>query len=212
MNHIYRIVWNTATACYQAVSESATGQGKGQGKSTVVQGSAPCTANAWALTAAAIGAALCMLSLPSFAGPAGGQVTAGSATITQAGTATTINQASNRAAIDWTKFSVGANESVRFNQPSASALTLNRVTGTESSAIMGSLSANGQVFILNPNGVLFGAGAQVNVGGLVASTLQMSNANFMAMPLAAIARFRLMRCSPPAQHESEWAHESKLVP
>ena len=180
MNHIYRIVWNTATACYQAVSESATGRGKGQGKSTVVQGTAPCTANDWALTAAAIGAALCLLSLPSFAGPAGGQVTAGSATITQAGTATTINQTSNRAAIDWTKFSVGANESVRFNQPSASALTLNRVTGTESSAIMGSLSANGQVFILNPNGVMFGAGAQVNVGGLVASTLQMSNANFMA--------------------------------
>ena len=180
MNHIYRIVWNTATACYQAVSESATGQGKGQGKSTVVQGTASCTANDWALTATAIGAALCMLSLPSFAGPAGGQVTAGSATITQAGSATTINQTSNRAAIDWTKFSVGANESVRFNQPSASALTLNRVTGTESSAIMGRLSANGQVFILNPNGVLFGAGAQVNVGGLVASTLQINNANFMA--------------------------------
>jgi filamentous hemagglutinin family protein len=75
---------------------------------------------------------------------------------------------------------VGKAESVRFNQPNASAITLNRVTGTERSEILGSLSANGQVFILNPNGVLFGKGAQVNVGGLVASTLRMSNDDFMA--------------------------------
>lgn len=164
MNHVYRIVWNHATACYQAVTESATGPGKSRVKRA----------------ATAASAALCIVSLPSFAGPTGGQVTAGSATITRSGTATTINQASNKAAIDWTKFSVGANESVRFNQPSASALTLNRVTGTESSTILGSISANGQVFILNPNGVLFGAGSQVNVGGLTASTLRLDNANFMA--------------------------------
>ena len=161
MNHVYRIVWNHATACYQAVTESAVGPGKGSGKSRVKRGTV------------AVSAALCVVSLPSFAGPTGGQVTAGSAAITQSGTATTINQSSNKAAIDWTKFSVGANESVRFNQPSASALTLNRVTGTESSTILGKLSANGQVFILNPNGVLFGAGSQVNVGGSTASTLRL---------------------------------------
>lgn len=120
------------------------------------------------------------MSLNSFAGPVGGQVTAGSATINQAGSVTTINQSSNRAAIDWSKFSVGANESVRFNQPGRNSITLNRVTGTEASAIMGKLSANGQVFILNPNGVLFGAGSQVNVGSLVASTMRLDNANFMA--------------------------------
>jgi large exoprotein involved in heme utilization and adhesion len=71
------------------------------------------------LSATAIAAALCIVSLNSLAGPAGGQVTAGSATITQTGSAghtqTTINQSSNKAAIDWSKFSVGANESVRFN-------------------------------------------------------------------------------------------------
>ena len=182
MNHIYRIVWNTATACYQAVTENAKGQGKSQGKSAVVPGNrqiAQKTAGR-ALTATALGAALYMLSLPGFAGPTGGQVTAGSATINQAGSATTINQTSNKAAIDWAKFSVGSSESVRFNQPGASSITLNRVTGAESSAIMGKVSANGQIFILNPNGVLFGAGAQVNVGGLVASTLRLDNANFMA--------------------------------
>ena len=182
MNHIYRIVWNAATACYQAVTESARGKGKSQGKSALVKGNSQTTpkAAARALTATALGAALYMLSQPGFAGPAGGQVTAGSATINQAGSATTINQTSNKAAIDWAKFSVGSSESVRFNQPGASSITLNRVTGAESSAIMGKVSANGQVFILNPNGVLFGAGAQVNVGGLVASTLRLDNANFMA--------------------------------
>ena len=187
MNHIYRIVWNHATACYQAVTESAKGQGKHSGKSTtVVHGghSGGSSNPAFSLTATAIAAALCIVSMNSFAGPVGGQVTAGNATITQTGapgnTATTINQSSNRAAIDWSKFSVGANESVRFNQPGRNSVTLNRVTGTEASAIMGKLSANGQVFILNPNGVLFGAGSEVNVGSLVASTMRLDNTNFMA--------------------------------
>ena len=84
MNHIYRIVWNTTTACYQAVTESAKGQGKSHGTSAVVQVNSQIahkTAGR-ALTATALGAALYLLSQPGFAGPAGGQVTAGSATIT----------------------------------------------------------------------------------------------------------------------------------
>jgi filamentous hemagglutinin family protein len=83
-------------------------------------------------------------------------------------------------AIDWTSLSTAANEALKFNQPNAAAIALNRITGSSPSELLGSLTANGQVFILNPNGVLFGAGSQVNVGGLVASTLNMSNADFMA--------------------------------
>ena len=161
MNHAYRIVWNPALACWQAVAEIARSFGKSaSGKPLLL--------------------ALSLLAAPAWAGPQGGQVTAGSATIQQSGTTTTINQSSAKAAIDWSSFSVGKSEAVRFNQPSASAINLNRVTGSESSQILGSLTANGQVFILNPNGVLFGQGAQVNVGGLVASTRNMSNADFMA--------------------------------
>lgn len=115
-----------------------------------------------------------------FAAPQDGQITAGAANISQTGNTTTINQSSQNAAINWTSFSVGATEAVRFNQPNTSSITLNRVTGLESSQILGSLTANGQVFILNPNGVMFGAGAQVNVGGLVASSLHLSDADFMA--------------------------------
>ncbi len=93
---------------------------------------------------------------------------------------TNINQSSTRAVINWQGFSVGRQETVNFNQPSAAAATLNRVTGNERSVINGAINANGQVFIVNSAGILFGGGAQVNVGGLVASTLNITDQNFMA--------------------------------
>ena len=130
-------------------------------------------------TMTAIGA-LMLLPRPALAGPTGGTVVAGSAAIQQSGTTTNINQSSNSAVINWQGFSIGARETVNFNQPSAASATLNRVIGNETSVIDGALNANGQVFIVNSAGVLFGKGSQVNVGGLVASTLDISNANFMA--------------------------------
>ena len=114
------------------------------------------------------------------AGPQGGQVTAGQASITQTGATTTIHQTSARAAIDWQSFNVGAAETVRFQQPSASAVSLNRVLGNDPSGIFGRITANGQVLLLNPNGILFGRSAQVDVGGLVAATANIANADFMA--------------------------------
>jgi filamentous hemagglutinin family protein len=83
-------------------------------------------------------------------------------------------------AIDWASFSIGSNASVTFDQPGPGAIALNRVLGSSRSEIYGKLNANGQVFLLNPNGILFGKGAEVNVGGLVASTLSLSNDDFMA--------------------------------
>jgi filamentous hemagglutinin family protein len=121
-------------------------------------------------TMTAIGA-LMPAPRPALAGPTGGSVVAGSAGIQQSGTTTNINQSSNNAVINWQGFSIGSNETVNFNQPSASSATLNRVIGNETSVINGALNANGNVFIVNPSGVLFGKGAAVNVGGLVASTL-----------------------------------------
>ncbi|HEU0233509.1 MAG TPA: autotransporter-associated beta strand repeat-containing protein [Gallionella sp.] len=112
--------------------------------------------------------------------PSGGQITAGAGSIAQTGVTTTITQQGQHLAIDWQSFGIAANEAVRFNQPNAASVALNRVLGQDPSQIFGSLSANGQVFILNPNGVLFGSTAQVNVGGLVASTLGLSNAGFIA--------------------------------
>ena len=125
-------------------------------------------------------AALMLLQRPAVAGPEGGTVVAGQAAISQAGPVTNVNQSSNKAIINWQGFSVAPQETVNFHQPTASSVTLNRVIGNETSVINGALNANGQVFIVNSAGVLFGKGSQVNVGGLVASTLDISNSDFMA--------------------------------
>jgi filamentous hemagglutinin family protein len=119
-------------------------------------------------------------STMSFASPTGGAVTTGSATISQSGSVTTINQSTNKASINWNSFSIAPTETVNFVQPSAQSVTLNRVIGTSQSLIQGAMNAKGQVFLINPNGVLFANGSQINVGGLVASTLNITDENFQA--------------------------------
>lgn len=91
-----------------------------------------------------------------------------------------ITQGSQKAILNWQSFSIGAGQSVQFVQPNAAAVALNRVIGQDPTAIYGSLSANGQVFLINPAGVMFAPTAQVNVGGLVASSLAISNEDFSA--------------------------------
>jgi len=112
--------------------------------------------------------------------PIGGQVVAGSASISQAPNVTTVTQSSQRAAVNWRSFDVGAQQTVQFDQPSASAATLNRVTGPNPSQIAGRIDANGQVILVNQDGVTFYKGAQVNAAGLVVSAAGISNRNFMA--------------------------------
>ena len=94
----------------------------------------------------------------AYALPTGGVVSAGSASIGSGAGTTTINQSSQNAAINWQSFSIGQGEAVRFVQPNSSSVALNRVLGSDPSSILGSLSANGKVFLLNPNGILFGQG------------------------------------------------------
>jgi filamentous hemagglutinin family protein len=116
----------------------------------------------------------------ALATPQGGVVSAGSASISQVAGQTTITQTTPHVAINWQSFGIAAGQSVQFVQPGRSAVALNRVTGADPSAILGRLSANGQVFLVNPNGILFGPGASVDVGGLVASTLNINDSDFMA--------------------------------
>lgn len=113
------------------------------------------------------------------AAPVDGIVRAGSAQISDQGSTTLIQQSSQRAIIDWRSFSISKDELVQFIQPSASSATLNRVTGDQVSLILGRLDANGQVLLLNPNGIILGGGSQINVGSLIASTANLSNDNFM---------------------------------
>ena len=175
MNRIYRLVWNHLTQSLVAVAECARGRGKRPGTTLVA---AAIGAGSLVAGAAAQGVPP-PIPLPTQL-PTGGQVARGQAEITQSGSRMDITQSSTRAVLDWQTFSVGSQAQVNFAQPSASSVTLNRVLGLDPSAIHGQLRANGQVFLSNPNGVLFAPGAQVNVGGLVASTLRMGADEFMA--------------------------------
>jgi filamentous hemagglutinin family protein len=112
--------------------------------------------------------------------PTDGRVAGGGATLQSTSKSITIQQTTDKAILNWKSFSIAADEAVHFRQPSADSIALNRVIGGDPSVILGRLQANGRIFLLNPNGILFGAGAQINVGGLLASTLHTRDEEFMA--------------------------------
>ncbi len=115
------------------------------------------------------------LSLPAAAQlPQGGNLVSGTATWHDDGNALEVTQTTNRAVIDWNSFSIGEENRVTFVQPSGDAVALNRVIVDDPSAILGTLEANGKLFLVNPHGILFGNNANVDVGGLVASSLWMN--------------------------------------
>lgn len=171
LNRVYRLVWSDRTLSWVAVPETGCARGARGHTSRMAR------------TVALGGGVLAGAMLSAVAGsslPTGGQITQGQGSITQSGNALTIQQNSQRLVAQWGSFNIGAGQKVQFLQPSSSAVALNRVTGTEASKILGSLQANGQVYLINPNGVLFGTGARVDTGGLLASTLNLSDADFMA--------------------------------
>ena len=127
-----------------------------------------------------VSAFLAGISTQAIAAPTGGTVTSGSATISQRGSLTNINQTTQKATINWQNFSIAANETVNFNQPNVSSITLNRVVGNERSIIDGALNANGQVWILNSNGILFNSTARINTAGILATTKDITDADFNA--------------------------------
>ncbi len=174
MNRIYRPVWNAESRQYVPAPESARSRGKrgGRGATTVVL-LGGLLAGAFALPAAAG-------SLAPDTLPTGGQLVAGQAQIEQSASQMTIRQATDKAILHWQGFDIGSQAGVTFQQPSASAVALNRVLAGDASRIEGALNANGQVWLINPNGVIFGQGARVDVGGLVASTLDTSDEDFLA--------------------------------
>ena len=157
MNHVYRLVWSDRQNAWVAVSELARGRKKGGGKLAA--------------------ATLCLVTVVAQAAPGGGQVVSGSGQISSSGNATTITQSSPNLSLNWSSFNIAPQETVSFLQPSASAVAVNHIFDTSGTRILGHLNANGQVYLINPNGILFGKGAVVNVGGLVASTLNPTDAN-----------------------------------
>jgi filamentous hemagglutinin family protein len=120
--------------------------------------------------------------MPALANPTGHTVVNGQVTVSPPGNVLTITNSPN-SIINWQSFSIGANEITRFTQQSAVSAVLNRVVGAggsiDPSVILGALQSNGRVFLLNPSGIVFGAGSQIDVAGLVASSLNLSNADFL---------------------------------
>lgn len=181
MNCSYRFIWNKETQRYVPAPEVAKGQGKGSGRAARAVVAALGLVGLAGLSSVASAAGLASTALPT-----GGQVVAGQATLTTsvssvaAAANLVVNQSSVRAVINWDTFNVGSAAKVIYVQPSPSSVVLNRVMGAESSQIFGQIQANGQVYLVNPNGVLFAPGAQVNVHGLLATTKNTLDADFMA--------------------------------
>jgi filamentous hemagglutinin family protein len=190
MNRIYRLVWSQVSSAWVPVAETAKSRGKSRRARGRVRSISLAGRNALAaaislalapLAHAAAPAATCVTpscgagAVASSAHPLGGQVVSGGASITQLGNVTDIRQSSGDVVIDWLSFNVGSQASVDFIQPSQSSIAVNQISGTNGSQILGHVDANGQVYLINPNGIIFGQGAQVNVGGLVASTLDVGD-------------------------------------
>ncbi|MEY4592189.1 MAG: hypothetical protein RIR18_1084 [Pseudomonadota bacterium] len=174
MNHSYRLVWNDRTERFVPAPETATACGKCGGTRILK----PLAASLFA--ALSLTAAHAATPVPTQL-PDGGRVVAGQATIAQTSPARMdITQTSNRAILEWNRFDIGSQAQVNFVQPSASSVALNRVLAGDASQIMGQLTANGQVWLMNPAGVIFGAGSRVDVGGIVATSMSMTNEDFLA--------------------------------
>ncbi|EEG5675030.1 filamentous hemagglutinin N-terminal domain-containing protein, partial [Salmonella enterica] len=186
MNKIYKLKFDTRRNELVVVSEITAGMGKEKstGHISALSDISAFRSRLGKLTPLAFLTGMVMGLLPMMALanpdlPTGGQIVGGQGSISSAGNQMTIHQQTQNLATNWHSFDIGKNNTVQFIQPNSSAVALNRVTGASGSQIMGTLKANGQVFILNPNGVLFGKDARVNVAGLVASTKNINTADFM---------------------------------
>ncbi|AXC66969.1 hypothetical protein DOE63_16410 [Salmonella enterica subsp. diarizonae serovar 59:z10:-] len=189
MNKIYKLKYDRRRNQIVAVSELTAGAGKeSTGQVAALAGLTDmCSFRKLlgTLTPLAFLTGLVMSLLPGIALanpdlPTGGQIVAGQGSISTNGNQMTISQNTHGLVTNWNTFDVGQNHTVQFVQPDSSAVALNRVTGGHESQILGTLTANGQVMLVNPAGVMFGKGATVNTAGLVASTKNISNADFMA--------------------------------
>ncbi|EAW9442674.1 filamentous hemagglutinin N-terminal domain-containing protein, partial [Salmonella enterica] len=185
MNRIYKLKFDKRRNELVIVSEITAGAGKEKSTGHLADLTAlsPFRKLLGTLTPVALLTGLIAGLLPAMALaadlPTGGQIVGGQGSISTSGNQMTIHQQTQNMATNWHSFDIGKNNTVQFVQPNSSSVALNRVTGASGSQIMGTLKANGQVFILNPNGVLFGKNARVDVGGLVASTKNISTTDFM---------------------------------
>ena len=202
MNKTFRLIWSIAREAWVVVAENVTS--KGGIPARTLQASLTPSAlpnpsrpplvrggdHRWrlkgfppdkgGLRGVAFAFALLALAGNAHALPQGGQVAGGSSAIDDpvAGQMT-ITQTSNKSIINWQSYGIAAGEKVQYIQPGSGSVSLNRVAGVDPSVIHGQLSANGNVWVINPNGLLIGSGARIDVGGFLGSTLNIGDEDFM---------------------------------
>ncbi|WP_123009948.1 ESPR-type extended signal peptide-containing protein [Escherichia coli] len=179
MNHIYKLKFDKRRREMVVVSEITSGVGKARSGGT---GDVRGPLRRGRTLALSLLSGLVMMANPALAAglPVGGQIVGGTGSIqTPSGSQMNVHQNSQNLIVNWQSFDIGKGNTVQFYQPDSSAVALNRVTGGSASEIMGNLKANGQVFLVNPNGVLFGKGSSVNTAGFVATTRDIKNDDFM---------------------------------
>ncbi len=169
MNHKFSVIWSScrdmAVSELRKSSENPPGSNRKQGKKLRLKSLAVAIA--------------CCFNASVYANPLGAQVVNGAAAFKQTGKILTVNNSPN-AIINWQSFSIAQGETTTFVQESANSAVLNRVLGQDPSLLLGNLSSNGKVFLINPSGILVGQGARIDVAGMVASTLNLSNSDFIS--------------------------------
>src|SRR3989338_6814750 len=187
LNHIFRTVWSEVLNAWVAVSELASAKGKRSGSSALKKTLAtsvahvsnlPLPNNKFRIKPLALAVIFCF-SFNAQANPIGAEIVHGTASINELGNTLTITN-SPSAIINWQGFSINQNETTNFIQQSAASSVLNRVIGADPSQLLGALTSNGKVFLINPAGILVVQGARIDVAGFVASTLNLSNEDFLA--------------------------------
>ncbi len=184
LNHIFRTIWSDVLGTWIVVSELARGKGKRGGSSMHRELGAVAKAGVFGSKQLPVIKPLLLVLAVCFASgaqanPADGNVVSGQASFNTSGNTLTVTNTPGTI-IHWQDFSIQQNEITRFAQQSASSAVLNRVVGGNTSQILGSLQSNGRVFLVNPNGIIFGAGSTVDVAGLVATSLNLSDADFLS--------------------------------
>ena len=185
LNHIFRSIWSEALGAWIAVSEITKTKGKRSASSLIrairiASGNTATDASEFKIHLKPV----CLILALSFASaaqanPIGGSVINGSDSFNTSGNTLTVTNTPGTI-INWQGFSINKGEVTHFAQQSAASTVLNRVVTNNPSNILGTLSSNGHVYLVNANGIMFGKGSTVDVAGLVATTLNLSNADFLA--------------------------------
>lgn len=167
MNNSYKLVWNTVQQAWVVASELAKGRQKSSRRAALV---AMCSALATSAALAAPGS----LDLPQLSGISSGVATLSNPAAGQL----VVNQSTARLIANWYSFDVGQQARVDFVQPDSQSIALNRIGSAQASQIFGQVNANGQLILVNPAGLVFGAQSQVSAASIIASTYSISNGNF----------------------------------